>query len=183
MGLSEYARLAYLRSNQPYWGKALLPWWQQCHLLWCSDLQRKTDRRLICSEEKNMLISKHIAGPHANGWQHFFWSSLHEGKKTSLIITWSKWGKILGFQAYQGPVPCRPYKPPAAVCPSFHLITATWGKKTIKTARKFIKGWLILFLLTDWAHIFHAWACISSERARGESLLPPSFPSLALVCQ
>lgn len=120
----------------------------------------------ICSEEKNMLISKHIAGPHANGMAAFFliFFTWGQKKKTSLIITWSKWGKKLGFQAYQGPVPCRPYKPPAAICPSFHLITATWGKKTIKTARKFIKGWLILFLLTDWVHIFHAWACISSER-------------------
>lgn len=98
-------------------------------------------------------------------WQHFFLIFFTWGqKKLSLIITWSKWGEILGFQAYQGPVPCRPYKPPAAICPSFHLITATWGKKTIKTARKFIKGWLILFLLTDWVHIFHAWACILSEK-------------------
>ena len=160
MGCYKHARPVYLRSNQPHRGKALLPWWQQCHLLWCSDLQRKTDRRLISftQKKKKTLFQSALLVHMQMEWQYVFWSSLHEGKKISLIITWSKWRKILGFQAYLGPVPCRPYKPPAAICPSFHLITATWGKKTIKTARKFIKGWLILFLLTDWTLIFHAWA-------------------------
>lgn len=37
-------------------------------------------------------------------------------------------------------------------------------KKTIKTARKFIKGWLILFLLSDWVHIFHARAPVFHQR-------------------
>lgn len=144
MGRAECARPAYLRSNQPYWGRAELPRWQQCHLLWCFDLQRKTDRRLIsfaqrrktCSFQSTLLIHMQMERQ-----QFFFWSSLHEGKKKkkkplSLIITWSKWGKILGFQAYQGPVPCCPYKPPAAICPSIHLITATWGKKNYKNSQE-----------------------------------------------
>lgn len=42
-----------------------------------------------------MLISKHIAGPHANGMAAFFSDLLYmrakkKEKKTSLIITWSK---------------------------------------------------------------------------------------------
>ena len=173
--------------GQPIWDLTnlteakLLPWWQQCHSLWCSDSHWKTDRRLIsfaqkrktCSFQSTLLVHMQME------WHIFFWSSLHGGKKTSLIITWSKWGEIVGFQAYQGPLPCRPYTLAAAICPSFHLITATWGKKPIKTAWKFIKGWLILFLLTGWVHIFHAWACISSEREE-EALALRLFPAWPL---
>lgn len=50
----------------------------------------------------------------------FCWSALHEEKKKkrpSLITTWSKWGKILGFQAYQGPCVLPPWQAPRCIMP------------------------------------------------------------------
>lgn len=169
MGEAECVGAAYLRSNQPCWSKALLPWWQSGHSLWCSDVPRKTDRRLIsfapkrktCSFQSELLIHMQME------WLQFFlifftWGWRKKKKPVFDHHINSKWAEILGLQAYEGPLPYHPCRPAPAICPSVYLITATWGGE--KTTKKLIKGWVILLLLTDSVHIFHALACISYEK-------------------
>lgn len=125
-GEAERVRAAYLRSNQPYWSKALLPWWQLCHLLWCSDSLWKTDRRLIsfalkrktCSFQSTLLIHMQME------WLCFFFDLLYIRVKKKTVFDHhinSKWAEILGLQANEGLVPYRPCRPPAAISPSAYL--------------------------------------------------------------
>lgn len=117
-----------------------------------------------------MLISKHIAGPHENWMAAFFlifftWGQKKKGRKKHL---WSPHGlneERYGLSGKSRACALPPLQNPSCNMP---VIPPNYchmrGKNSIKTARKFIKGWLILFLLTGCVHIFHAWACVSSER-------------------
>lgn len=118
MGKAEHVRAADLRSNQPYWSRALLPWWQPCHWLWCSDSPWKTDRRLIsfalkrktCSFQSTLLIHMQME------WLRFFSDLLYmrvEEKKTlSLIITSVlNEQRFLAYRQMKGPCPTTPAGP------------------------------------------------------------------------